>query len=157
MYFTVCKQTEHHLLHDGWRSFPSGHSSFAFSGLGYLALFLASQTHVLRARASLFVVLVCLVPLLGAAMIAISRLEDYRHDVADVIAGSLLGILIAYLNWRRYYPGLLSKFCDEPYSAPGSTARAGANSGFQRVRDEEEVYGGESERFSIGDDRGSDR
>ena len=36
--FTVCTETDHHILHDGWRSFPSGHSSFAFSGLGYLAM-----------------------------------------------------------------------------------------------------------------------
>lgn len=35
----VCTETDHHILHDGWRSFPSGHSSFAFSGLGYLALY----------------------------------------------------------------------------------------------------------------------
>jgi diacylglycerol diphosphate phosphatase/phosphatidate phosphatase len=35
----VCTETGHHILHDGWRSFPSGHSSFAFSGLGYLALY----------------------------------------------------------------------------------------------------------------------
>lgn len=34
----ICTETDHHVLHDGWRSFPSGHSSFAFSGLGYLAL-----------------------------------------------------------------------------------------------------------------------
>lgn len=36
--YTVCTETDHHVLHDGWRSFPSGHSSFAFSGLGYLAM-----------------------------------------------------------------------------------------------------------------------
>ena len=36
--FEVCTETNQHVLHDGWRSFPSGHSSFAFSGLGYLAL-----------------------------------------------------------------------------------------------------------------------
>lgn len=34
----VCTATDFHVLQDGWRSFPSGHSSFAFSGLGYLAL-----------------------------------------------------------------------------------------------------------------------
>jgi len=34
----VCTETDHYTLHDGWRSFPSGHSSFAFAGLGYLAL-----------------------------------------------------------------------------------------------------------------------
>ena len=36
--FMVCTEENHHVLHDGWRSFPSGHSSFAFSGLGYFAL-----------------------------------------------------------------------------------------------------------------------
>lgn len=34
----VCTEENHHVLHDGWRSFPSGHSSLAFSGLGFLAL-----------------------------------------------------------------------------------------------------------------------
>ena len=51
--FEVCTETNHHVLHDGWRSFPSGHSSFSFSGLGYLALFIAGQCHVYRPRADL--------------------------------------------------------------------------------------------------------
>ncbi|KAM0318780.1 hypothetical protein ACHAO8_001577 [Botrytis cinerea] len=74
----VCTETDHHTLHDGWRSFPSGHSSFAFAGLGYLAFFFAGQTHVFRPRTDLGRVLLALAPLLGAAMIAISRCEDYR-------------------------------------------------------------------------------
>ena len=35
----VCTEKHHHVLHDGWRSFPSGHSSLAFSGLGFFALY----------------------------------------------------------------------------------------------------------------------
>ncbi|KAF2857218.1 PAP2-domain-containing protein [Piedraia hortae CBS 480.64] len=133
----VCQETKHHLLHDGWRSFPSGHSSFAFSGLGYLAIFFASQTLALAPRASLLTTLACAAPLLGAALIAISRLEDYRHDHADVICGSLLGLSVAYLTWRRQYPSLLSSECDMPY--PPTSSRGPSPPGiFRTIRDEEE-------------------
>ncbi|CAK4032562.1 diacylglycerol pyrophosphate phosphatase 1 [Lecanosticta acicola] len=132
----VCTEKRHHVLDDGWRSYPSGHSSFAFSGLGWLALLLASQLHVLRPRANLATVILCMAPLVGAAMIAISRLEDYRHDVFDVVSGSTLGLAIAYFNWRRYYPSLLSRNCDEPY--PPTANSIATEAGFQRVRDEEE-------------------
>lgn len=36
--WTVCTESNQHILQEGWRSFPSGHSSFAFAGLGYLSL-----------------------------------------------------------------------------------------------------------------------
>lgn len=75
----VCTETDHHTLHDGWRSFPSGHSSFAFSGLGYLSLFMAGQLHVFRPSTNLLVVLPTIAPLMGAILIAISRCEDYRY------------------------------------------------------------------------------
>lgn len=71
--------------------------------------------HVFRPRTDLARVLVALAPLIGAALIAISRLEDYRHDVFDVTCGSLLGMLIAYFSYRRYYPSLRLARCDEPY------------------------------------------
>jgi diacylglycerol diphosphate phosphatase/phosphatidate phosphatase len=75
----ICTETDHHILHDGWRSFPSGHSSFAFSGLGFLALFFAGQMHVFRPRTDLTRALVAVAPLIGAVLIAISRCEDYRY------------------------------------------------------------------------------
>ena len=34
----VCTERDHHMLYDGFRSFPSGHSSFSWSGLGFLSL-----------------------------------------------------------------------------------------------------------------------
>ncbi len=146
----VCRQSDRHRLNDGWRSFPSGHSSLAFTALGWLGFFVASQTRVLRPRASLIEVILTLAPFLGAAFIAISRLEDYRHGPLDVLAGSLLGFTVAHFNWRRYYPSLWSKDCDEPYVHPVSR-ESSPNSGFQRVRDEEEAFDG-VEEFSIDDD-----
>jgi len=82
--YEVCTEPDHHILHDGWRSFPSGHSSFSFSGLGYLALVIAGQCHVYRPRADLARVLVALAPLLGAALIAISRCEESARRVRCV-------------------------------------------------------------------------
>ncbi|KAG9606329.1 PAP2-domain-containing protein, partial [Aureobasidium melanogenum] len=137
--YTVCTNPNHHVLHDGWRSFPSGHSSFAFSGLGYLSFFLISQLRILHPRAGLYRTLVAFCPLLGAALIAISRLEDYRHDVFDVVVGSLLGLGIAFGTWRRWFPALSSRACDEPHDAfeDGDADQ----SVFERIRDEEEMVG----------------
>lgn len=75
-----------------------------------------------------------LVPLLGAAMIAISRCEDYRHDVYDVTAGSLLGILMALFSYRKYYPGLTTLHCDRPY--PSRSELASSNT-YGRLKDVE--------------------
>ena len=40
---SICQQTDKALLDDGFRSFPSGHSSMSWSGLLYLSLFLCSK------------------------------------------------------------------------------------------------------------------
>lgn len=61
--------------------------------------------------------LVALAPLLGAVLIAISRLEDYRHDIWDVSAGSILGLSMAFYSYRRYFPSPWSRGAGEPYDA----------------------------------------
>lgn len=45
-----------------------------------------------------------MIPSLGAALIAISRIMDARHHPFDVIFGSLLGIAVAYGSYRQYFP-----------------------------------------------------
>lgn len=40
---SICTQTDAKTLDDGFRSFPSGHSSFSWAGLLYLTLFLCSK------------------------------------------------------------------------------------------------------------------
>lgn len=134
--WTVCTQPNQHILQEGWRSFPSGHSSFSFSGLGYLSFFASGQMHVFRPRTDLCRFLLALVPFLGALMIAISRLDDYRHDVYDVTCGSLLGVLVAYFSYRRYYPALRSPACDSPYDR----TEVGVD-GFSKLPTDEEAQG----------------
>lgn len=165
----VCTETNHHTLHDGWRSFPSGHSSFAFAGLGFLTLFFCGQMHVLRPRTDLGRALLAIAPLLGAALIAISRCEDYRcvsralhwqclnnkisiadtyisHDVYDVTCGSILGMSIAYFSYRRYYPRLRSPKCDEPFAS----REAIFNQGFAKIKGDEET-GRATRTFDLSD------
>ena len=97
--------------------------------------FFAGQMHVFRPRTDLARVLLALAPLIGAALIAISRCEDYRHDVYDVTIGSTLGMFVAYFSYRRYYPGLKSSHCDRPFP---SRAEPASMKGFNKLRDEEE-------------------
>ncbi|KAK0707998.1 phosphatidic acid phosphatase type 2/haloperoxidase [Lasiosphaeris hirsuta] len=166
----VCTQTNHHTLHDGWRSFPSGHSSFSFAGLGYLSLFLAGQMRIFAhgagnsvgehteklVRGDLVRALLCLGPLLGATMIAISRCQDYRHDVYDVCIGALLGWTVTYWSYRRYWPRLSSSRCDEPYAGPPGSDDV-ANPHYGRVRDEEEGGGAQGQNVGYELDDLNDR
>jgi diacylglycerol diphosphate phosphatase/phosphatidate phosphatase len=146
--FEVCTETDHHILHDGWRSFPSGHSSSAFAGLGYLCLVLVGQLHVLRPRTDLSKALIAIAPLVGAALIAISRCEDYRHDVWDVTAGSTLGFLVALFSYRRYFPSLRKRKCDVPYPSPSEGM--GKETMKRQHRDEEMATLSATRDFEIG-------
>jgi len=89
-------------LRDGWRSFPSGHASLSFAGLGYLSVYLA---HVLcsrsirRRRTGLARLVVTLAPVFGAGYVAATRYGDLKHYGYDILAGSLIGCFGVYLGW----------------------------------------------------------
>lgn len=58
----------------------------------------------------------------GATMIAISRTMDYRHHATDVIAGSILGFVIAVSIYHNYYPPLWHPDSQKPWSPRNSVA-----------------------------------
>lgn len=62
--------------------------------------------HLLDSRGEVWKSFIVLVPSLGAALIAGSRIMDARHHPFDVITGSMLGIFCAWTAYRQYFPTL---------------------------------------------------
>ncbi len=109
---------------EGRKSFPSGHSSFAFATFGFCFLYLSGKMQTFAANhkrtrrendsarlvASVFLIVV-------PTLIAASRTCDYHHHWQDVTVGSILGMVLSYVIYRHYYPPLTSPNCSLPNSA----------------------------------------
>ncbi|KAF2747481.1 lipid phosphate phosphatase-like protein 1 [Sporormia fimetaria CBS 119925] len=102
----ICTEKDPHILQDGFKSFPSGHSSTAFAGLFYLSLYLAAKLHILDAKGEVWKTFIVMCPTLGAALVAGSRIMDARHHPFDVLFGSAMGMAVAYVSYRQYFPPL---------------------------------------------------
>jgi len=103
--YSICTGDKH-ILKDGFKSFPSGHSSTAFAGLGYLSIYLAGKLHVLDNRGEVWKTVLVVTPLVAASLVAGSRIMDARHHPFDVLFGSTMGLLFAWASYRQYFPPL---------------------------------------------------
>ncbi|AET38675.1 bifunctional diacylglycerol diphosphate phosphatase/phosphatidate phosphatase Ecym_3174 [Eremothecium cymbalariae DBVPG len=110
----VCTTANEDRLMDGFRTTPSGHSSQSFAGLGYLFLWLSGQLLTEKPLVGSWRKAVAFIPVMGAAIIALSRTQDYRHHFVDVILGSLLGMWFAWWAYRRNFPPIDSRVPFKP-------------------------------------------
>jgi hypothetical protein len=114
-------------MNDGFRSFPSGHSSFSSAGLNYLSLFLASKLSLtiphlpltpsnpntpasspslLRAHSAsppLYLLIPTIIPFLSSIYIVSTRFSDFRHHAFDILFGYFLGTSCALFAFRYYH------------------------------------------------------
>lgn len=132
-----------------FRSFPSGHASFAWAGLLYLSLYLCAKLSIkiphlpagapkftrevpndiellptqevlppsqegndkephlsirnLAASPPIYLLVVAFIPIAVAVWICSTRYKEFYHFGTDILAGSLLGILVAILSFRWYH------------------------------------------------------
>ncbi|KAI5123205.1 hypothetical protein M0805_003971 [Coniferiporia weirii] len=107
-------------IEDGRKSFPSGHSSTAFSGMTFLFLWLCARTaawtfsaHLPARKPWIFAsrlgrIVFTLIPIVFATWVAITRVEDYKHHKEDVIVGGLIGIFCGATGYLTYWPNPFS-------------------------------------------------
>lgn len=92
------------VIKEGHKSFPSGHTSWSFAGLGFVSLYLAAKINIFDHQGHVAKLGIVFLPLLAAALIGVSRVDDYWHHWQDVFAGGLLGLTMATLCYRQFFP-----------------------------------------------------
>lgn len=78
---------------------------------------MAGQFKLLNGEARLDRLLLCLLPLVLAGLVSLSRIIDHRHHWEDVLVGSIIGIVCATFSYFFYFPSLWSEKCNEPLDA----------------------------------------
>ncbi|KQK09080.1 hypothetical protein BRADI_2g45920v3 [Brachypodium distachyon] len=99
------------VIKEGHKSFPSGHTSWSFAGLGFLSWYLAGKITVFDRRGHVAKLCVVILPLLVAAMIAISRVDDYWHHWQDVFTGGIIVWSPLSATCSSFHHPLMRKGC----------------------------------------------
>ncbi|KAF2259905.1 PAP2-domain-containing protein, partial [Lojkania enalia] len=99
----ICTGEDRH-IREALMSFPSGHSSAAFAGFGFLVLWLNAKFKIFANRQTrCWQLLVFSAPILVAVCIAGSKIVDRWHHPGDIIAGGIIGSIFAVLAYRMRY------------------------------------------------------
>ncbi|EKG12839.1 Phosphatidic acid phosphatase type 2/haloperoxidase [Macrophomina phaseolina MS6] len=94
-------------IDDSLESFPSGHTTAAFAGFVYLSLYLNAKLKLASNYHPAFWKLIAVMaPLLGATLIGGALTIDEYHNWYDVLAGAVIGTLMAFTSYRMLYASI---------------------------------------------------
>eukprot|EP00127_Corallochytrium_limacisporum_P006345 Clim_evm56s225 gene=Clim_evmTU56s225 len=97
------------VIAEGHLSFPSGHASMSFYAYVMISLYLAGTFHVWgRVRQPFWkFVLTTFPPMVVPGFISFTRVWDNRHNYDDILAGALIGSVIAFMAYHRHFHFIL--------------------------------------------------
>ncbi|TID31110.1 hypothetical protein CANINC_000354 [Pichia inconspicua] len=106
----ICSTADEPLINEGFRSFPSGHSSTVFASQVFLSLFLIGKIKIDAVNFFSWKLLVSIVyPLIVALKISFSRVSDNRHRIQDVLFGNLIGLIFGTAFYFLYFTNPFTK------------------------------------------------
>ncbi|KAF9926637.1 hypothetical protein FBU30_003821 [Linnemannia zychae] len=94
-------------IDDSLESFPSGHSTAAFAGFVFLYLYLNAKLKVFsNYHPAMWKLIVIYIPVLGAVLIGGALTIDNFHNWYDVVAGAVIGSVMAFSSYRMTYAAI---------------------------------------------------
>ncbi|XVF50618.1 hypothetical protein PTKIN_Ptkin04bG0116100 [Pterospermum kingtungense] len=88
------------IIKEGYKSFPSGHTSC----LCFLSWYLSGKIRAFDRRGHVAKLCIVFFPVLVAALVGVSRVDDYWHHWTDVFSGALIGSTITTFCYLQFFP-----------------------------------------------------
>ncbi|RFU76037.1 hypothetical protein TARUN_6198, partial [Trichoderma arundinaceum] len=94
-------------IDDSLESFPSGHTTAAFAGFVFLYLYLNAKLKVFsNYHPAMWKLVLLYAPILGAVLIGGALTIDEFHNWYDIIAGAIIGTVMAFSAYRMTYAAI---------------------------------------------------
>ncbi|RKF54856.1 PA-phosphatase related-family protein [Erysiphe neolycopersici] len=102
----VCTGNKRQINHS-LESFPSGHSTIAFSGFVYLAIYLNAKLKIWsNYHPAMWKMALFWAPILSATLISASLTIDGSHNWYDCLAGGIIGTVMAFSAYRMVFASI---------------------------------------------------
>ena len=103
-YYTSSICTTQPMDRNDFQAFPSGHASTTWASWTYIALYLTHHLRPFDGTGHFWKLIVSiLLPSLLPFAFSTTRIVDFHHSFAQILMGSLIGFLSAYLAYRLNY------------------------------------------------------
>jgi diacylglycerol diphosphate phosphatase/phosphatidate phosphatase len=91
-------------INDSLESMPSGHTTAAFAGFVFLYLYLNAKLKIFaNYHPAMWKIIALYAPILGACLIGGALTIDEYHNWYDILAGAIIGTLMAFSAYRMVY------------------------------------------------------